>query len=1825
MKKLARRIIAGFLVLMLLLSLIPFNIFAAPASDIPSDMLDNVYLDALEYTGYDVTAQKNNGTIFKSFGSSAPASVRSDIGYGTTASGLETVNKNGTHTGKAPDIENFESKGLCCASYVTYVYYNYMVNIAGVDTSICPAPSNTKAAQSYNDAAVSWVNSGIAREITFKQDADGSDFVPTEEIPLGSLVVFQQINGGRISHVAIYAGQYDGNYFVTHVGNSRGPEISTIVGMSKGDSPQVVTRVVTPQFVEQNGKIEIYKKNTEGSKLSGACFVATASSDSSLSYEIGPTDSNGYAFVEGLPFDTYTVKETVFPTNYESNGVSEWTVTIDSKTTNGTVTINAVNKLIPGSCKIIKKSEDGKISDIDFTITGNGITKTVTTDKNGQIIIDDLKPGTYTVTEETIDKYEPTKSQDVTVVSGQTATVNFSNTLKRGTLTVTKTSEDGLVQGMQFKLTGTSLSGETVEMYAITNAYGIATFKDVLISGNVKYTLSEVNTPKRYEIPASQSVVVEWNETTKVSVYNKLKRGDLEITKTSEDGMVQGVKFQLTGTSLSGKTIDLIAITNANGIARFEDVLITGVSAYTVTEIDTKAYYIVPAAQSVYIDWNTVTNKSFHNKLKRGSLKVQKSSEDDFVKGMKFRLTGTSDSGIRVDKFATTDANGVALFEDILIGKNYVLSEVNTPSRYVVPATQNVNIEWDKVTNASVNNILKKWSAEVYKKDSITNSKGVTQGDATLEGALYGVYKNNVLVDSYKTDKSGYFITKYYPVGDNNKWTIKEISPSEGYILDPTVYQVDAYTEKYTVELNKEYLDVYEDIIRGKIAIIKHADDGSTQIEHPEENAVFEVYLKKSGTYKDAKETERALLTTDEYGFAETLNYLPYGVYVVKQIKGQDGTALMPAFDVNINENNKTYRYLINNAVFKAEIEIVKKDKETDEIIPASGIGFKVRNTDTGEFIVQHINYPVPMDIEIYYTNDSGKLMLPYAIPYGNYEIIEQNTCFGYVLDGTPVPFKVDGSNNTVTVVKSNIAQKGTITITKTGEIFSSVSEAEGIYQPIYEVKGLQGAVYEIVALEDIITPDGTVRYTQGQVVDTITTDKDGIATSKSIYLGKYQCKEVTAPYGMVINKTPVDVELVYAGELVEITTTSASFVNERQKIVIDLIKSMEQDDVFNIGAADEITNVKFGMYATEDMIAADGKIIPKDALIETAYCNVDGKIVFATDLPVGVKVYVKELNTDNHYLLNEDIFYVDFDYAGQETETVHTTVNNGETIENIILRGSIIGKKLDEDGFNICGALFGLFHSDATEFTEENAILTCESNEIGVFLFENVPYGKYIVREIKPAPAFVLNKSNYDVVIDDAGETVELVIENKFIVGSVQTIKVDKDYPENTLSGAVFEVYVDVDGNKEFDAEIDLLVGEMTEGENGIHTMENLRYNGYFLYEKTAPEGFLKDDGYYYFEIRVNGEVVTVENEAGVGFINEAIKGTVTTTKIDKEYPDNKLSGAVFEVYADTDKNGEFDADIDILIDELKETELGIYSVTELRYGGYFLYEKTAPVGFLKDDGYYYFEIRENDVVVTVENEAGIGFVNQPIKGGVTTTKIDKEYPDNKLTGAVFEVYGDNDKNGEFDAETDILFGELTEVETGVYSLAGLRFGGYFLYEKTAPIGFLKDDGYYYFEIKEDGRMVDVNNEAGVGFNNQPIIGSVKITKKDADTGEVLSDVEFAIYDKDGIEIAKGITDNKGELIFDNIRFGHYVIKEITPKEGYFENKDAITVEITEHEKTLVFEVTNKKIPPLVDIPSSPQTGDYSRPWIPFCLMLVSGITCVILSIKLSKRKEEE
>ncbi len=851
------------------------------------------------------------------------------------------------------------------------------------------------------------------------------------------------------------------------------------------------------------------------------------------------------------------------------------------------------------------------------------------------------------------------------------------------------------------------------------------------------------------------------NDPVKAYVKFKVSYGSAKIVKTSEDGKVDGISFRVQGNGVD-KTVQ-----TKNGGQIQVDNLMPGV--YTVTELTEEKYEPQEVRRVTVVSGQTAT-VNFNNKLKRGNLTVTKTSEDGLNEGVKFHLYGTSLSGLKVDEYAVTDKSGKAYFKDVLIGSGYILEETDTAIRYVVPEKQTAEIEWNKAAEKSFHNILKKWQLTVTKSDK---ENGTPQGDASLAGAKYGVYKGEQLIDIYTTDSNGQFTTKYY-VCDSD-WTLRELTPSEGYLVNTESLHIGAEAKLYTAEYNSvSPIDALETVQKGKIAVIKHCDNGSTQIETPEKDAEFEVYLKKSGSYGNAKESERDILVCDENGFAET-KLLPYGIYTVRQIKGWDGKELMKPFDVFVSKDGEIYRYLINNATFKSLIEIVKKDAETGKTIPASGIGFKVRNTDTGKYIVQHINYPTPMDIDIYYTDSTGKLMLPEALPYGNYEIIEQNTCYGYVLDSTPVPFKVDGSKTVVTVEKHNTAQKGKITVSKSGEVFSSVTESDGIYQPVYAVKGLQGAVYEITVAEDIYTLDGTLRYAKGTVVSKITTGKDGRATSKPLYLGKYEIREIKAPYGMILNGKSQTVELTYAGQDISITETSAEFCNERQKAEISLSKVLEQNETFGIGDNGEILSVQFGLFADEDLKTADGSVIPKDSLLEIVSCDENGKATFNTDIPVGAKLYVKEISADSHYLLSDAKYPVVFEYAGQNVATVNLSVNNGELIENDLIYGTVKGLKIDrETKETIAGALFGLFKADETEFTEKTAILLAKSNENGIFTFENVPFGEWTVKELKPAENYLPSDCVYRITVTENEQIIEITAVNDRIPEIKTTATVD-------------------------------------------------------------------------------------------------------------------------------------------------------------------------------------------------------------------------------------------------------------------------------------------------------------------------------------------------------------------------------------------------------------------------------------------------------------------
>ena len=961
-------------------------------------------------------------------------------------------------------------------------------------------------------------------------------------------------------------------------------------------------------------------------------------------------------------------------------------------------------------------------------------------------------------------------------------------------------------------------------------------------------------------VPSFASAIASKAETYEM----KYSDGKYTLTLTDSNSILSDFSFKTTsGISVlkSGNKLTLTSTSPVNNAVTFN-------SAKLMPSVGNTT--LIPYGDATLQDVITgVENDAdpirayFKVKTSSGNLKLVKTSEDGNVANIEFSVKGDGYS-----KTVKTNSKGEFELTDLVPG-SYTVTE-HTPTEYAEQKSKTVNVESGKTATVFFSNVLKKWNLTVTKTDAETKS---AQGDATLAGAVYGIYNNGKLVDKYTTDKNGGFTTSYYVCGDN--WTLKEIEPSEGYLLDETEYHIGAEAKKYTIENNSISMGVTEDIFKGKISIIKHTDDGSTKIETPEKGAEFQVYLKSSGSYAKSKESERDTLVCDEYGFVETKD-LPYGTYTVHQTKGWNGTEFISDFDVFVSENNKTYKYLINNASLESYVKIIKVDSETGKQIPYAGAGFQIYNPD-GKLVTMTYTYPEVTTIDTFYTNSDGYLITPETLPYGKgYSVVEVQAPYGYILDSTPVYFDITAENTTdengVTIVKAekkNTPQKGTITVEKTGEIFSNVTAVGGgytdengndvalptIYQPEYSVSSLSGAVFEIYADEDITTPDGTVRVKKDELVATLKTNSKGTATSKQLYLGKYRVVETVAPYGTVINPEPHTVELTYSGQNEKVTNTSTSFTNDRQKAEIDLTKILEQNEKFNIGNNEEILNVSFGLYADEDLKAANGSVIPKDGLLEIITCDEKGKATFTTDLPIG-SYYVKEISTDNHYILSDKKYPVAFESAGQNTATVHITVNDGGPIENEIIYGTIKGLKIDrETGENIAGTLFGLFSITETKFTEETAILTSESNEEGIFTFENVPYGEYIVSELKPAEGYLPNEENYTVTISENKEIIEITVENDKIpeLGTTATI----------------------DGKKEFTANGDVTIDDVVSYKN-LTVGKEYTVSG-VLMDKSTGKAFLVDgkevcskvtftpetaDGEVTVSFTFDGSVITKETE---------------------------------------------------------------------------------------------------------------------------------------------------------------------------------------------------------------------------------------------------------------------------------------------------------------------------------------------------------------------------
>jgi len=1080
------------------------------------------------------------------------------------------------------------------------------------------------------------------------------------------------------------------------------------------------------------------------------------------------------------------------------------------------------------------------------------------------------------------------------------------------------------------------------------------------------YYAKEIKAPTGYDIDPTVYTLTSGKS---VTVNETRTSGKIIVNKTAEDGVVGDREFKVTGSN--GKTAT--KKTNDNGVAEFAGLDVYDLTngkpvTYTVSEINVDTRYVVPKAQDV-----TLTNGNadltvavdFENDLKKGNIKINKQSEDNQNGDRTFTVTGGGQTYTM-----TTVNDGTAIFAGIPVyDKNnnpitYTISEKDVPVRYVVPADQKTTLTADATVDVKFENKLKKFTAEVVKKDA----ENVTaQGDATLAGATYGLYHDGNRVATYTTDENGHFVTDEFVCGN---YTLQELTPSQGYKLNDEIYKVGAEPQNYKVEVNPIALDVTEDVVKGKVSIIKHSDDGTTGIETPEVGAEFEVFLKSAGSYNNAKETERDYLTTDEYGFAETKE-LPYGTYTVHQTTGWKNTEYVENFDVIISEDGKTYPYILNDAVITANIRIVKKDAETGNVIPVSGVGFKVWSIDDEKYISQAVNYPEETTLDTFYTNETGSLMLPNELVYGNYELHEVKAPTGYFLNAEPVAFVVDGTDKTIEVEKYDTAQKGRISVSKRGDIFKTVrsiapairinengeTETAGCmtYYPIFEESGLGGAEFEVIAAEDIYTADGTLRASIGEVVADIITDANGNAATEPLYLGKYIVREKTAPYGYVLNSEEKRVELTYAGQEVSITDAiNNTFYNDYQGVNINLAKFMEHDELFDIGENDEYKKVTFGLYAAEDITAADGTVIPEDGFIAQVSLGEDMTADFTEKLPFS-RYYVQEIATDEHYMLNGEKYLVNFQYIGQDMTTVDIDCG---TFINDIKRGAVSGKKVNENGDPLENALFGLFKADETEFTAENAYLTDESDENGNFGFTDIPYGEYIVKEIAAPTGYILSDEQYPVVIAENGDVVEITAENKAITVSISK----EDLYGNELTGASMKL---IDENGE-------IVDEWT-SDSKNHIITNIPAGGYTLKEVAAPDGYViaTDISFTideYGNVTVDGVEANAFDDDGnpiVTMIDDA-----TLVKISKQdmTTGTELPGATLQVI---DKDGT------VVEEWVSGTEPHYIEAKLIAGEKYTLREITAP------DGYNTAE----DIEFTVNADGSVTEVTMKDEAIIVTT----------------------------------------------------------------------------------------------------------------------------------------------------------------------------------------------------------------------------------------------
>ena len=1364
----------------------------------------------------------------------------------------------------------------------------------------------------------------------------------------------------------------------------------------------------------------------------------------------------------------------------------------------------------------------------------------------------------------------------ITIDAGTSTTLTDSNGVLKDYNSLDKT-----VDGIRIQHTkGENTMKISVDASCTTESYKIT---DSMMKswGMIKAGTESYDTTLYYNFPSGvqdQIYAINYDDPVTMALNLRVNiYGKLEIGKKDDKGnYVPNTSFKLSYNSDMSNPIGTYT-TGSNG-----KVLVEQLKPGTVyvQEVGVPNHLILDSTiESVTVKTADTVSFTDVNEWKQGYIRVTKKDAETgkVVKkaGTVFDIYNSNNSKIAS---ITTNENGIAT-SNLLDYGTYFVKEATAPTKYTikVQVSENIGVVEDgKIYEITISNTRVKGTVSISKEDTKTGKQ--PQGEATLEGAVYGLYARTPIYDPadnsmiYNTDvkvgelktnsEANATMTNLY-LGE---YYLKEISPSKGYTLDTTKYNFDLTYENQNVNIVTKNITVKERVISQAFEIIKISSDDAGEAELLP-SAEFTIKsnkdIEKFGSWdaapiaKNADGKTAAILKTDSKGYAVS-DRLPYGSYTIRETLVPEDKYKVEDFTVVITEDSdtpQTWR-VFNDTSFTSVLAIVKKDAETGKVVKVEGATFKIKNLDTNEYYGYWEWSPLPHYVDSWTTDNSGTVMTGDILEVGNYQLEEQKSPKGYLINSTPIKFRIssntvyetlpDGKTPVITAIQSDVSVKGKVNVEKRGEVL--VDYADGKF--VYEEKGLANAKYEVFARENIYDPsnDGTIIYKKGTVVDTITTNSEGKATSKSLPLGEYSVREILAPENFVLSGEVKDVSLKYKDQNTAIVFDNATFKNERQKVDINVYKKDAETDVGLLGAT-------FGLYAKEDIENYKGEVVvTAGTLIESVTSDTEGKVHFTSDLPL-TNFEIKEQKAPIGYSSNKEIIKVDATYRGQDTKVINLEYE----FKNKIIKVEV-SKQDITDSSEIEGAHLTVYEKDNPGAIFDTWISTTEPH-----LIKGLEVGKtYVLKETSAPYGFAISES-IEFTIQDTGDIQKVTMKDELVYGRLQFNKYGEIFNqtvigqtefgqtespvwnESNLLGAKITIYANEDikiGNTTYYTRDEVV--EVLESDWEVVQSKDLPVGSYYYIESKVPFGYIADTNKHYFTVEDTQikEVQVIEST----LLNDRAKVNIDMTKLLEKQEifinNEAYKDIVFGIFAREDiydymgnvaiKNGTMISTTGISQEGLLE------NVPDLPIGVFYLKELATNSQYVLNDTEYDFEIAYpgkdiSEYTIQIGNDGKID--NKLARGIIQVKKVDTLDENKKLENIEFNISANKDMS-------DIITTVKTNSE-GIAIFEELELGTYFVQEAKQVEGYTLNDTIYQIEIKQDGDNFTITCE------NKPT--EMVFSKVDETGTKELPGATIQIIDKEtGDIIDEWVSTEEPHIINYLVENKEYIMREITSPYGY-------------------------------------------------------------------------